>query len=141
VLNYLGYSWLVRGGDIEEATDMISRAVAARPNDPQIVDSMGWAFYLTGRYEDAAKFMEKAVNLLPGDPVVNDHLGDIYWRQGRRNEARFQWERSLSFFPDAPLEQAIRKKLAEGLPDDPGVAASPQRPVVAADDAAANAVP
>ncbi len=115
VLNYLGYSWMVRGVKLDEASQMIEKALAARPNDPQIIDSMGWSLYLRGRYEDAARYMERAVSLLPSDPAVNDHLGDIYWRLGRKTEARFQWERSLSFNPEKAEAELILRKIEHGL--------------------------
>ncbi len=116
VLNYLGFAWLERGINIEEARDMIARAVQARPDDAQIVDSMGWALYMGGDYVASIEYLEKAVELLPGDPTVNDHLGDVYWRLGRKNEAKFQWERALSFSPEPKLAQGIHKKLKDGLP-------------------------
>ncbi len=116
VLNYLGFTWLVQGRKLQEARAMLERAIKMRPNDPQIVDSMGWALYLLGQYNEAEKHIVKAVSLIPSDPVVNDHLGDVYWRQGRFDEARFQWERSLSYSPDEELAESIRKKLKEGLP-------------------------
>lgn len=116
VLNYLGFAWLERGTSIEEARDMIARAVKARPDDAQIVDSMGWALYIGGDYTASISYLEKAVELLPGDPTVNDHLGDVYWRLGRKNEARFQWDRALSFSPEAKLAQVIQNKLKDGLP-------------------------
>lgn len=115
VLNYLGYLWLERGKRINEAKAMIARAFAQRPNDPQIMDSMGWAYYLTGEYGKAARLLEKALTMIPSDPTINDHLGDVYWQQGRKNEARFQWERSLTFSPAPEQADAIKKKLEEGV--------------------------
>lgn len=116
VLNYLGYAQLERGQNLEQAEEMIARAVEARPNDAQIVDSMGWVLYKQGKYEEALEYMEKAVELLPSDPTVNDHLGDVYWRLGRRTEARFQWNRALSYSPDGKLAESLQKKLKHGLP-------------------------
>lgn len=115
VLNYLGYLWLERGQHVDQAKKMINRAFDQRPNDPQIMDSMGWAYYLTGEYGKAATLLEKAVDLIPSDPTVNNHLGDVYWQQGRKTEARFQWERSLTFAPDPDEAEAIRRKLKEGV--------------------------
>jgi len=131
VLNYLGFSWLTRGEHVEEARDMIEKAVMARPNDPQIVDSMAWALYLAGHYEEASGYGERAIELLPSDPTVNDHLGDIYWRMGRKNEARFQWERTLSYSPDTKLAESIHRKLKDGLP--PIEVAQGKAPVIASD--------
>ena len=67
--------------------DMIKRAVAQRPDDGYIVDSLGWAYYRLGNYEEAVKQLERAIELKPEDPTINDHLGDAYWRVGRTLEA------------------------------------------------------
>lgn len=116
VLNYLGYSWLDRGENIERAVDMVREAVRQRPNDGYIVDSLGWGYYLLGRFDEAVTELERAVELRPQDWTINDHLGDAYWRVGRRTEARFQWERALSLEPDPDVAETIRHKLSEGLP-------------------------
>lgn len=118
VLNYLGYSWLDRGENIERAVAMIQEAVRQRPRDGYIVDSLGWGYYLLGRYPEAVVELERAVELRPQDPTINDHLGDAYWRVGRRNEARFQWERALSLDPEPDQADEIERKLREGLDDE-----------------------
>ncbi len=115
VLNYLGYSWADQGINLERAVDMIERAVALRPSDGYIVDSLGWVLFRLGRYADAVGHLERAVELRPEDPVINDHLGDAYWRVGRRAEARFQWRRALSYGPEAQLVPIIENKLEAGL--------------------------
>jgi tetratricopeptide (TPR) repeat protein len=116
VLNYLGYSYLERQTNLEEALSMIERAVKAEPDSGYIVDSLGWGQYRMGRYPEALVNMEKAVELMPVDSVVNDHLGDVYWAVGRRLEAEFQWKRALSFEPDTEAEAVrIRRKLEVGL--------------------------
>lgn len=115
VLNYLGYSLVEKGQKLEEALAMIERAVAARPEDGFITDSLGWALYRMGRYQDAVEPMERAVGLEAVDPVINDHLGDVYWAVGRQMEARFQWRRALSFGPEEKDAQRIRRKLEVGL--------------------------
>lgn len=118
VLNYLGYSWLIKGQHVAKATDMIEKAMAARPQDAHIIDSMGWAMYHLGRYEEALEYMEEAVDLTPRDPVVNDHLGDIYWRLGYKLQAKYQWERALLFEPEEPGQaDELKKKIADGLTD------------------------
>ena len=120
VLNYLGYSLVEENRKLDEALDMIERAVAASPNSGYIVDSLGWVYYRLGRYDEAVIQMERAVELEAVDPVVNDHLGDVYWAVGRQREARFQWSRALSFiqFKDTETEaelDRIRRKLEVGL--------------------------
>jgi tetratricopeptide (TPR) repeat protein len=116
VLNYLGYSWVDMGMHLDEARDMLDRAVALRPNDGFIVDSVGWVHYRLGEYPQAVESLERAVELEPGDPVINDHLGDAYWRVGRQREARYQWQRALSLEPDEELIETIQEKLRSGLP-------------------------
>ncbi|MEM8731271.1 MAG: tetratricopeptide repeat protein [Pseudomonadota bacterium] len=120
VLNYLGYSLVEKKIKLDEALDMIKRAVAASPDSGYIVDSLGWVLYRLGRYNEAVDHMERAVELMPVDPVVNDHLGDVYWAVGRRMEAEFQWRRALSFIPPEETENEaepdrIRRKLEIGL--------------------------
>ncbi len=120
VLNYLGYSLVERGEQLDEALALIERAVAARPDSGYIVDSLGWVLYRLGKYEAAVGHMERAVELMAVDPVVNDHLGDVYWAVGRKLEAQFQWRRALSFIkPDDVDSEAnpdrIRRKLEIGL--------------------------
>ncbi len=119
VLNYLGYSFLEMGQNLDEALAMIERAVAARPDDGHIIDSLGWALYRLGRYDEAVEPMERAAALLATDPVVNDHLGDVYWAVGRTTEAEFQWSRALSFVvPGETTDvdpERIRRKLQVGL--------------------------
>lgn len=132
ILNYLGFAQLERGTNVASAREMIVKAVKARPNDAQIIDSMGWVLYLQGDYTGATAYLEKAVELLPSDPTVNDHLGDVYWRLGRKTEARFQWERSLTFSPDARLIEVINKKLKDGLPHPSMAAAKDVGPPLAA---------
>lgn len=120
VLNYLGYSLVEQKEKLDEALDMIERAVASEPNSGYIVDSLGWALYRLGRYDEAIIHMERAAELMPVDPVVNDHLGDVLWSVGRVIEARFQWKRALSFVdeekpsPDVDPER-MRRKLEVGL--------------------------
>ncbi|PTW50081.1 tetratricopeptide repeat protein [Rhodovulum kholense] len=115
VLNYLGYSYVEMNTNLDEAMSMIERAVAARPDDGYITDSLGWGLYKLGRYQEAVPHMERAAALMPVDPVVNDHLGDVYWAVGRKVEAQFQWHRALSFGPDEAEAERIRKKLEVGL--------------------------
>lgn len=116
VLNYLGYSWVELGKNLDRARGMIEQAVARRPRDGYIVDSLGWVLYQLGDIKGAVKNMERAVELRPEDPVINDHLGDVLWQAGRKIEARFQWRRALSLEPEKDLIPKIEKKIKEGIP-------------------------
>ncbi|MEE8443779.1 MAG: tetratricopeptide repeat protein, partial [Alphaproteobacteria bacterium] len=121
VLNYLGYSWVEKGINLQRAKKMLESAVAQRQDDGYIIDSMGWALYQLKEYREAVSHLERAVELLPQDPVLNVHLGDAYWRVGRAGEARIQWRRVLGLDPEADLEKSAGKKLKRGLPN-PGTA-------------------
>src|SRR5579863_6400173 len=118
VLNYLGYSLIDQGINLDEGMKMIKRAVDQRPDDGYIVDSLGWAYYRIGNYEDAVKNLERAIDLKPEDPTINDHLGDAYWRVGRTLEAKFQWSHARDLKPEPEDLPKIEAKIANGLPDD-----------------------
>ena len=118
VLNYLGYSWIDQGINLDEAMKMIKRAVDQRPDDGYIVDSLGWAYFRIGNYEEAVKTLERAIDLKPEDPTINDHLGDAYWRVGRTLEAKFQWQHAKDLKPEAEELPKIEAKMENGLPDE-----------------------
>ena len=124
VLNYLGYSWIDQGINLDEGMKMIKRAVDQRPDDGYIVDSLGWAYYRIGNYEDAVKNLERAIDLKPEDPTINDHLGDAYWRVGRTLEAKFQWAHARDLKPEPEELPKIEAKIENGLPEDTSSAAS-----------------
>lgn len=116
VLNYLGYSLVELGENLDEALAMIETAVEARPDDGYITDSLGWVLYRLGRIDEAVPHMLRAVELTPDDPVINDHLGDVLWMAGRQREAEFQWRRALSFGPAEDLDMdRVRRKIQVGL--------------------------
>lgn len=115
VLNYLGYSWVDKGLNLDRAMEMIKKAVAAQPNDGYIVDSLGWAYYRLDQFDQAVKYLEQAVQLLPNDPEINDHLGDAYWRSGRVLEAKFQWNIAVSVDKEGAVTARAKPKLASGL--------------------------
>ncbi len=116
VLNYLGYSWLEREYKIEEAIEMLDRAYKQKKNDPFIIDSVGWGYFLTGDFINAEKFLRKAIQLMPRDPIVNDHYGDVLWKLNRKIQAKYYWQSVLDFEnTDKELKDKISKKLLEGL--------------------------
>ena len=115
VLNYLGYAWADKGVNLKQSLEMIRKAVALRPEDGFIADSLGWVLYRMGNYAEAVPHLERAVELMPYDSVINDHLGDAYWRVGRQLEARFQWSRAKNHSDDPLLISTIDQKLDQGL--------------------------
>jgi tetratricopeptide (TPR) repeat protein len=118
VLNYLGYSWVDQGINMDEGMEMIKKSVQQRPDDGYIVDSLGWAYFRLGNYEEATKQLERAIELKPEDPTINDHLGDAYWRIGRKLEASFQWAHARDLKADPEELPKIEAKLKNGLPEE-----------------------
>jgi tetratricopeptide (TPR) repeat protein len=127
VLNYLGYSWIDQGINLDEGMRMIRRAVEQKPDDGYIVDSLGWAYFRIGNYEDSVKQLERAVELKPEDPTINDHLGDVYWRIGRTPEAKFQWSHARDLKPEPEELPKIEEKLRSGLADETSSAAEAEK--------------
>ena len=116
VLNYLAYSWLERNYKIDTAIEMLQRAYKQKTNDPFIIDSVGWGYYLVDDLVNAEKFLRRAIELLPNDPIVNDHYGDILWKMDRKIEARYYWKSVLKFEDtEEKMKENIKFKLLKGL--------------------------
>jgi tetratricopeptide (TPR) repeat protein len=116
VLNYLAYSWLERDYNIDEAFQMLEKAYSLKNNDPYIIDSIGWAYYLIDNYVEAEKYLKRAVELMPEDPIVNDHYGDILWKLNRKIQARYFWKNVLSLEDtDEDIRNNIQLKMIDGV--------------------------
>ena len=116
VLNYLAYSWLERNYKIDVAMEMLEKAYEQEPEDAFIIDSIGWAHYLTGNYSEAEKLLKKAIQIMPDDPIVNDHYGDILWKLDRKIQARYFWTSVLDMEDaDKEMIEKINIKLIEGI--------------------------
>jgi len=116
VLNYLAYSWLERDYKIDEAIKMLEKAYSSKSNDPYIIDSIGWAYYLIDDYLKAEEFLKRAVELMPYDPIVNDHYGDILWKLNRKIQARYFWGNVLKMEDaDTEMIEKINAKIIKGL--------------------------
>jgi tetratricopeptide (TPR) repeat protein len=139
VLNYLGYSWVDQGSNLDKAVAMIKTAVDLRPNDGYIVDSLGWAQYRMGNYQDAVDELERAIELKPADPVINDHLGDAYWEVGRKRDALFQWMHSRDLGPDKEELPKILAKIENGLNATPKPPITAETPAPVATSGSASA--
>ena len=115
VLNYLAYSWLERNFKINEAIEMLEKAYSKKSNDPYIIDSIGWAYYLIDDLDKAENFLNRAVQLMPDDPIVNDHYGDILWKLDRKIQARYFWKTVLNMKDaEQKLKDSIKNKLLDG---------------------------
>jgi tetratricopeptide (TPR) repeat protein len=116
VLNYLAYSWLERDYKINSAINMLEKAYAIESDDPYIIDSIGWAYYLLADYKKAEKYLRRAVELMPDDSIVNDHYGDSLWRLGQKIQARYFWRSVLKMEnTDEELLESLNSKIIKGL--------------------------
>jgi predicted Zn-dependent protease len=107
--NYLGYMWADRGVRLEEARDLIEKAVAREPRNAAYRDSLGWVYFRLGRLEGAARELAEAHRREPDDPAIEEHLGDLSERQGNPEKAAAHWERALELKHDEP--EKVRHKL------------------------------
>jgi tetratricopeptide (TPR) repeat protein len=112
-LNYLGYMFAERGARLDEAVDLVRRALEIEPDNPSFLDSLGWAYFRQGRLELADRPLTDAAAKLPTNSVVQDHLGDLRFKQGRYPEAAAAWERSLAGDGESIDRAAIEKKLKD----------------------------
>ena len=87
---------LYRNYKIQEAIVMLNKAYNQKKNDPFIIDSVGWGYYLIGDFVNAENFLRKAIQLMPKDPIVNDHYGDVLWKLNRKIQAKYYWESALN---------------------------------------------
>jgi tetratricopeptide (TPR) repeat protein len=110
--NYLGYMWVDRGENLEEAGTLIKRALALDPENGAYLDSLGWYFYKLGDYEQAVTYLKQALERLqPLDPVVLEHLGDAYAAQGKSAEALENWKHAQTL---DPANKTLKEKVATG---------------------------
>ena len=114
ILNFAGYSALERRKDMTEALARIETAWRREPPSAAITDSLGWAYFLTGRIAEAVPLLEKAERGDPANAVIVEHLGDAYWQAGRRFEARHVW-RAAAVLAEGAMMARLDAKLRDGL--------------------------
>ena len=114
VLNFAGYSAIERRKDVKQSLARIEAAWNEEPQNPSITDSLGWAYFLTGRVEEAVPLLEKAQSGEPGNAVIVEHLGDAYWQAGRKFQARYTW-RAAALLAEADMMTRLEAKLRDGL--------------------------
>lgn len=110
-LNYLGYMWAELGQNLDEAVELVERAISLDPDNGAYIDSLGWAYYQMGRYEEARTELERAAELVGDDPVVLEHLGDVYSALGASREAADAYRRALDL--DAENAHQVMTKLRQ----------------------------
>ncbi|HEV2521258.1 MAG TPA: tetratricopeptide repeat protein [Candidatus Acidoferrales bacterium] len=94
-LNYYGYMLADRGIRLDEAVDLVKRALAEDPNNPAYEDSLGWAYFKQNKFDDAEEMLRKAATRESHDPTILSHLGDLYAKMGKDSLAEAQWQKSL----------------------------------------------
>jgi tetratricopeptide (TPR) repeat protein len=108
-MNYLGYMWADRGVRLEEARELLEKAVAREPRNGAFRDSLGWVYFRLGRLEAAEKNLREAHRTDPEDATIEEHLGDLAEKQGNLARAVEHWERALTLKPEEP--EKIRQKV------------------------------
>jgi tetratricopeptide (TPR) repeat protein len=114
VLNYLGYILADRGVKLQEALEMLHRAVAADPTNGAYLDSLGWAYFRLNQLDRAEEYIRRALIFAGNNPTIRDHMGDIYFKTMRYEEARIEWMKSVDVGDDSEEIERVKKKL-DGL--------------------------
>lgn len=110
-LNYIGYTYADQGIRLDEAKDLIQKALDIKPESGYIIDSLGWVYYKKGEYDEATKFLIKAAELIPDDPTINEHLGDVYFKQKKYEDCIKYYKKGLSL--KHPDKEKLKRKIAE----------------------------
>ena len=116
VMNYLAYSWIDKGINLDRGLEMLIKANQIKEEDGYIIDSLGWAYYAKKDYIKAEKFLQKAVELLPRDPIINDHYADNLWMLKKTIQARYIWGNVLKLDKvEQKLKDEVNNKLIFGI--------------------------
>jgi tetratricopeptide (TPR) repeat protein len=107
--NALGYTLADRTDRLKEAKDYIERALKLAPEDPFILDSMGWVYYRLGNHQEGLTYLQRAYDQRP-DPEIAAHLGEVLWVKGRQADAEKLWRDSVQEHPDNELLQETMKR-------------------------------
>ena len=101
---------------IKQSMEMLLTAYNKRQDDPYIIDSVGWAYFLRNDYVSAEKYLKYALLIMPNDPIVNDHYGDVLWKLNMRLQASYYWNKALSSDEaEEQMKKDINNKLLFGL--------------------------
>ncbi|MGA6926024.1 MAG: tetratricopeptide repeat protein, partial [Desulfosarcina sp.] len=109
-LNYLGYTYADMGINLDEAEQLIRKALEQKPDDGYITDSLAWVYYQRGQYEQALPLLKQAARQVPDDPVVKEHLGDVYRKLGMTEKALESYRQAIEngHTDKASVEEKIR---------------------------------
>ncbi|MEN3368047.1 MAG: hypothetical protein V7609_190 [Verrucomicrobiota bacterium] len=102
--NYVGFMWAEHNMHLDEAEEMIGRALQFDPNNGAYLDSLGWVHYRKGKYEEAlSELLRAAQNLTRHDPIVFEHIGDTYSKLNRAPQALEYWQKAMGLAPENKL--------------------------------------
>ncbi len=96
------------GVNLDEAVNLIEKALDFDPDNGAYIDSLGWAYFKKGLIDEALVELEKAVKFVDDDAIIHDHLGDAYFKKGMADEAKEEWKRALELDPE---QDSIKEKL------------------------------
>jgi tetratricopeptide (TPR) repeat protein len=109
-LNFIGYLYADRGINLDEAEQMIKKALHLKPGNGYIIDSLGWVYFRQNKFQEALRYLKEAAEALPEDAAILEHLGDVYARSGQIPEAIEAYGRAIRFNPE---NESLKKKLAD----------------------------
>ncbi|HEX7312621.1 MAG TPA: tetratricopeptide repeat protein [Pyrinomonadaceae bacterium] len=112
-LNNLGYFLTEHDQKLEEAREMIERAVRAEPQNPSFLDSLGWVYYKLGKLKEAERYLSDAARRNPTSATIQEHLGDLFKKLGQQEKAQASWRKALSLAAEAADTARIKAKLGE----------------------------
>lgn len=110
-LNYLGYLYAERGESLQEAEDLLKRALSIKINDPFYLDSLGWIYFKQGKLKEAQTVLEEAIRLAPEEGVIWEHLGALLVRQKNQSRAREAFNQALKYLPKEEDQARIKEQL------------------------------
>ncbi len=110
-LNFIGYTWADANIHLGKALSYIKRAIAQKPNNGFIRDSLGWVYFRMGDYDRAVEELQKAVSQEPNDPHILEHLGDVYMAQGLKDKALDTYSKALHFATQKQDRENLEKKI------------------------------
>lgn len=110
-LNNLGYFLSERGEKLDEALEMIKKAVEIDPTNPSYLDSLGWVYFQLGNFAEAEKNLKDALRIDDSSATIHEHLGDVYQKQGKTDLAKTTWQKALTLTSNADDTNRIKAKI------------------------------
>ena len=110
-LNFIGYTWAEQGINLDQAEEMVKKAVSLQPDDGYIIDSLGWVYYAQGRYQEAVRELKRAHQLVPDDPTIAEHLADALIKRQKYFQALKIYKKAFELEKDKKNKRRLKKKI------------------------------